>query len=47
LQASGELAGLEAVILDGDLRLFTTPGTRDRLTLRMPITDDGRIPAEE
>jgi hypothetical protein len=25
------------------MRLFTTPGTRDRLTLRMPVTDDGRI----
>jgi thiamine biosynthesis lipoprotein len=37
------MAGIEAVILDDEMRLFTTPGTRDRLTLRMPVTDDGRI----
>lgn len=37
------MPGIEAVILDEEMRLSTTPGTRDRLTLRMELTEDGRI----
>jgi FAD:protein FMN transferase len=43
LVAHGDMPPIEAVILGADMRLHTTPGTRDHLTLRMPITDDGRI----
>ena len=35
----------EAVIIGPDLRLHATPGTRDRLVMRVPI-EDGRIPGE-
>jgi len=34
----------EAVIVDDDLRLHTTPGTRDRLTFTMPIGPGGALP---
>jgi len=33
----------EAVIIDRDMRVHMTPGTRERLTFRVPL-DDGRIP---
>ena len=35
----------EAVIIDPELRIHTTPGTRDRLIMRVPLQDD-RIPGE-
>jgi len=35
----------EAVIIGPDLRLHTTPGTRDRLVMRVPV-EDGRIPGD-
>jgi thiamine biosynthesis lipoprotein len=37
--------GPEAVIIDSELRIHTTPGTRERLIMRVPI-EDGRIPGE-
>ncbi len=39
----GEMPPIEAVILDDEMRLSMTPGTAEHLTLRMPLTDDGRI----
>lgn len=44
LERSGEARGIEAVILDADLRLWATPGTRDRLILRTPLDAEGRVP---
>lgn len=35
----------EAVIIDPELRIHTTPGTEDRLIMRVPV-DDGRIPGD-
>lgn len=35
---------VEAVIIDSDLKLWTTPGTRERLHLRVELDDQGRIP---
>ncbi|MCB9600784.1 MAG: FAD:protein FMN transferase [Sandaracinus sp.] len=34
----------EAVILDSECRLFTTPGTRERLAMRVELEDGNRIP---
>jgi len=34
----------EAVIVDRELRLHVTPGTRERLRFVMPLADDGRLP---
>lgn len=34
----------EAVILDDECRLFTTPGTRERLAIRVELEDGNRIP---
>ena len=33
----------EAVIIDRDLRIWTTPGTQDRLVMRATL-EDGRLP---
>ncbi len=35
---------VEAVIIDSDFRLWTTPGTRDHLHLRAELDDEDRIP---
>jgi thiamine biosynthesis lipoprotein len=35
---------VEAVIIDADYRLWTTPGTRDRLVLRVELDAENRIP---
>jgi len=37
----------EAVILDAECRLHTTPGTRDRLSLRVELEDGNRVPGCE
>ena len=34
---------VEAVLLDSECRLFTTPGTRERMGFRMQLVD-GRLP---
>jgi len=43
LTARGEIPPIEAVILDEEMHLSMTPGTAAHVTLRMPVTDDGRI----
>lgn len=43
LTERGEMPPIEAVILDDEMRLSMTPGTEAHVTLRMPVTDDGRI----
>ena len=35
---------IDAVIIDDGLKMFTTPGTREKLVMRMPIDDEGRLP---
>jgi len=36
---------VEAVIIDAHLKMFTTPGTREKLVMRMPLDAEGRIPS--
>jgi thiamine biosynthesis lipoprotein len=43
LTERGEMPPIEAVILDEEMHLSMTPGTAEHVTLRMPVTDDGRI----
>jgi thiamine biosynthesis lipoprotein len=35
---------IEAVIIDDQLKMFTTPGTREKLVMRMPIDPEGQLP---
>jgi hypothetical protein len=35
---------IEAVIIDPDLRIFTTPGTREKIVMRMELDAEGRLP---
>ncbi|MFT3925637.1 MAG: FAD:protein FMN transferase [Myxococcales bacterium] len=35
---------IEAVIIDDQLKLFATPGTREKIVMRMAIDSEGRIP---
>ena len=35
---------IEAVIIDDQLKVFTTPGMREKLVMRMPIDEAGRLP---
>ncbi len=35
---------VEAVIIDDQLTMFTTPGTREKLVMRMPIDAEGKLP---
>ncbi|MCA9606043.1 MAG: FAD:protein FMN transferase, partial [Myxococcales bacterium] len=37
---------MEAVIIDRDLRLWTTPGTRDRLVMRVELDEGDHIPGD-
>lgn len=37
---------MEAVIIDRDLRLWTTPGTRERLVMRVELGEDDRLPGD-
>jgi hypothetical protein len=47
LDRTGEARGVEAVILDHELRVWTTPGTRERLILRTPLDAEGRVTTPE
>lgn len=35
---------VEAVIIDDQMRMFTTQGTRDKVVMRMPLDSEGRLP---
>ncbi len=37
---------LEAVIIDRDLRIHTTPGTRERVVMRVELDAEGRLPGD-
>lgn len=36
----------EAVLIDSQLRLWTTPGTRERLRMRVPLLENDRLPGD-